>query len=340
MFKRVAKRIRKQEREEELGLDSEMKEVLGMNNIDSDDDSSDSDAGESSGDGRPSKKARKDISDEDSDEESDEDESEEDEELDDGEDDGGLVEEEDEDEEEDEEEDGEPPMSVSEALQSPLYIVSLEPEMKACIVCPGKLIKNPIMGDVHLKSTAHTRRFTRVREAAMAVDADTDVRLLVRAALAPQEAKKPVDTTSKRAQKKKAKLEAIKAKRLSQKAMKAKAKARKAARQKAAASSDADDSDGPASEKLPVAKKRKVQQRDGADDVTKTGAKKPKLVKPAPSQIDAPPESAKKVDARPGGKSKPKAQMAAGTSASPTKPSSKMAESVKSKKRKRSGPTS
>ncbi|KAH9856580.1 hypothetical protein C2E23DRAFT_865989 [Lenzites betulinus] len=214
MFKRVAKRIRKKEREEELGLDGELKEILGMNNIDSDDDSSDSDSGGSSDDDRPAKRvsgAQSDDSDEDSDGESDEEEADEDEELD-GELDAGEgsevlgseagQSEDEEDEDEDEDEEGEPPMSVSEALQNPLYIVSLEPEIKACVICPGKLIKNPIMGDVHIKSTAHTRRFTRVREAAMAVDADTDIRLLVRAAFAPQEAKKAAESTSKRAQKK------------------------------------------------------------------------------------------------------------------------------------------
>ena len=35
MFKRVQKRQRKQEKEEELGLDSEIKEVLGLQDTDS-----------------------------------------------------------------------------------------------------------------------------------------------------------------------------------------------------------------------------------------------------------------------------------------------------------------
>ena len=53
--------------------------------------------------------------------------------------------------EHDEDED-EAPMSVSEALKNPLWHVSLEPEVKACAACPGKLLKNPVMIEVHMKS--------------------------------------------------------------------------------------------------------------------------------------------------------------------------------------------
>src|SRR3984885_6996696 len=44
MYKRVEKRRRKKEEEEELGLDDDMKEVLGMQDTDSDESDSDSDS--------------------------------------------------------------------------------------------------------------------------------------------------------------------------------------------------------------------------------------------------------------------------------------------------------
>ncbi|KAI0359995.1 hypothetical protein OH77DRAFT_888741 [Trametes cingulata] len=212
MFKRVAKRIRKKEREEELGLDGDMKEMLGMNDVDSDSDSSDSDSddGDSDEEGptRTRAAARGDEG-EDEDEDAGNEEEDKEDDMDEDEDASeadidGMEELEGEDESEEEEDDeGEAPMTVSEALQNPLYLVSLEPEVKQCIVCPGKLIKNPIMADVHLKSNAHTRRFARVRDAAMAVDADTDIRQVVRIALAPQGTRpNGPEGLSKRAQKK------------------------------------------------------------------------------------------------------------------------------------------
>lgn len=160
MFKRVAKRIRKKEREEELGLDGDMKEMLGMNDIDSDDSDSDSDSSSGSEDGsedeRPAR-TREGAQDGESEDEDEGEEDEDAEDVEDGVDDedaemSGLDGFDDDEDESDEEEDGEPPMSVSEALQNPLYLVSLDPEMKECIVCPGKLIKNPTMAAVHLKS--------------------------------------------------------------------------------------------------------------------------------------------------------------------------------------------
>ncbi|KAI0649381.1 hypothetical protein C8Q79DRAFT_950242 [Trametes meyenii] len=200
MFKRVSKRIRKKEREEELGLDGDMKEALGINDIDSEDDTSDSDSDSDSdggSDDERSTRAQESGSEgEEEDEGTDDDrgnEASEDEEM--------EVAPEDESEEESDSDEGDPPMSVSEALQNPLYMISLEPEVKACITCPGKLIKNPVMAEVHLKSNAHSRRFVKLREAAMVVDADTDVRLLVRAALAP-DTEKSTESLSKRAQKK------------------------------------------------------------------------------------------------------------------------------------------
>jgi hypothetical protein len=42
MFKRVAKRVKRKEEEEALGLDEDMKEALGMHDTDSDESESDS----------------------------------------------------------------------------------------------------------------------------------------------------------------------------------------------------------------------------------------------------------------------------------------------------------
>jgi hypothetical protein len=46
----------------------------------------------------------------------------------------------------------EAPMILEEALRDPIYLVSLDPEVKACITCPGKLLKNAKMSDIHLSS--------------------------------------------------------------------------------------------------------------------------------------------------------------------------------------------
>jgi hypothetical protein len=52
MFKRVARRVKKKEEEEALGIDEDMKEVLGMHDTDSEE--SDSDSGSGSGSGSDS----------------------------------------------------------------------------------------------------------------------------------------------------------------------------------------------------------------------------------------------------------------------------------------------
>ncbi|KAI9000611.1 hypothetical protein BD414DRAFT_472204 [Trametes punicea] len=302
MFKRVEKRIRKKQREEELGLDPDVKEMLGINDIDSDDsDSSSSESEDGSDKEKPSLLHAGDEAGESSDDEEDEKEG-----LDE---DGGEEEEEmtgleglgdnyasqDESGEEEGAQD-DAPMSVPEALQNPIYLVSLEPEVKACIVCPGKLLKNPVMTDVHLQSNAHTRRFARLRQAAMDVAADTDVRQLLRTALAPQPPTKPAEGMSKRAAKKKAKLEAVKAKRAKQKIMKAKARARKEAKLNAAASEDAAELNNPkTSQRPPTSRKRKAGD-GGEDEAPKTAVKRLKASKLAQSKIDMPSKAAKESE--------------------------------------------
>lgn len=147
MFKRVERRIRKKEKEEELGLDEETKEVLGLNAADTDSDESNSSSGSESGSESEDRDGGL-VEDQDA-SNAEEDDMREDE--------GDEEESEGQSDEEDEED--EPPMSVSEALQNPLWHVSLESEVKACAVCPGKLLKNPIMIDVHMKSGV-SRYFT------------------------------------------------------------------------------------------------------------------------------------------------------------------------------------
>ena len=51
MFKRIEKKAKKRKRDEELGLDDEAKQVLGLQDTDSDESESDSDLGSDSGDG-------------------------------------------------------------------------------------------------------------------------------------------------------------------------------------------------------------------------------------------------------------------------------------------------
>ncbi len=172
MYKRVEKRRRKQEKEEELGLTEEMKEVLGMHDTDSDEsNSSDSDteSGDEDEDEGPdvvqvpqkvaggsglNKRVR---------EEDDEDESEtasggeeegesESESEDDGEE-GSDDDEEAEEEEATSEHLAEgPQISITEAMLNPIYTSPTHPDQKQCAVCPGKLLKHDRMAEVHCAS--------------------------------------------------------------------------------------------------------------------------------------------------------------------------------------------
>ncbi|KAJ7261723.1 hypothetical protein B0H12DRAFT_1217660 [Mycena haematopus] len=157
MFKRVDKRRRKQEEEKELGLDDDAREVLGLNDTDSDESDSDSDESESEADGAE-EGADSEGADSEGAEEADEDE-----------------------DSSDEEDREEPPISVEEALQDPVYVVSLEPDVKACIACPGKLLKNAEILKLHRASKAclrayiaHERRWRQFREFAKSSNAAPD----------------------------------------------------------------------------------------------------------------------------------------------------------------------
>jgi hypothetical protein len=136
MFKRAARRIEKKEREEALGLDEEMKEVLGLQDTDSEESESDSDsevnsAASSEDEGASSDGASDEVNSE-----------------------LGLegedgLEEDGDSEAESNESDSTPPMSLEEALRDPIYLVSMHPEVRECIVCSGKVLKNAQMIKAH-----------------------------------------------------------------------------------------------------------------------------------------------------------------------------------------------
>lgn len=139
MFKRVEKRRLKKAEEEELGIDEDMKEILGMHDTDSEEsasEESDSDDEEDDDDDE-----RENIAEEDA--ESSE---------------GGrsVNEDEDGDEGDDDEDAEDPNVTVRQALLDSVYVVSILPEVKACVVCPGKLLKGAKMVQLHRVSNACT----------------------------------------------------------------------------------------------------------------------------------------------------------------------------------------
>ena len=124
MFKRVEKRRRKKEEEEELGLDEDAKEILGLHDTDSDESNSDSSSNASAQDAPMPRDNEADglkmspensVSGEEADN---------------------------------------PPISVGDALRSPIYVVSIAADIRSCVVCPGKFLKNPQMAAAHETSDA------------------------------------------------------------------------------------------------------------------------------------------------------------------------------------------
>ncbi|KAG2365584.1 hypothetical protein BDR07DRAFT_632140 [Suillus spraguei] len=200
MFKRIEKKRKKLEEEEELGIDEDMKEFMGFDDTDSDESASDSDRS--------------------SDDHSDADQ------LQSGEED---LEEAGDESLEEMEDDEEPPISISEALRDPIYVVSLDPDIRACILCKGKIIKSTQMSTVHKASIAHTRRFERFKTSAAKCDPQSDAWPIARTV--QKEASNPTATQnqeggmSKRALKRSAKQASIKEKRTLHNELRAKAKA-------------------------------------------------------------------------------------------------------------------
>ncbi|KAJ7808189.1 hypothetical protein B0H14DRAFT_2609107 [Mycena olivaceomarginata] len=213
MFKRVDKRRKRQEEEEELGLDEDMKEVLGLNDTDSDESDSDNDS-----------ESWDEIE-------------------------GGRRDEEDDEDSSDDSDAEEPPISVEEALRDPVYVVSIEPDVKACITCPGKLLKNAEILRLHRASkarlVAHDRRWRQFRDFAKSSNAPPssnawDV-LKQRAEEQPKLSLTEGSAVSKRNQKR----EEQKAKNAARREKKREANAKKKAKKAAALASGADSSGSP-----------------------------------------------------------------------------------------------
>jgi hypothetical protein len=134
MFKRVEKRRRKLEQDEELDLDQDMAEILGNPETDSDEsDSSESDdtsGNESEAEAELDREADAvQVNEPIGYDSSSEDEGENGHEL--------------------------PLISVRDALNNPLYPISKQSQVM-CVVCPGKLLKNTNMALVHTASSAST----------------------------------------------------------------------------------------------------------------------------------------------------------------------------------------
>ncbi|KAG1861043.1 hypothetical protein C8R48DRAFT_241721 [Suillus tomentosus] len=252
MFKRVEKKRKKLEEEEELGIDEDMKGFMGFNDTDSDESASDSDSG----------------SDEHSDVQSGEEDLEEA-----GYEDGDEMEEDDASDDEEE-----TPILLSEALRDPIYIVSLDPDVRACILCKGKVIKGTQMSTVHKASTAHVRRFERFKTFAAKSDPQSDAWKIARTV--QKEASNPTATQSrpdtglsKRALKRSAKQASIKEKRILHNKLRAKAKAKKAA-EKVSSSQDAAEKESPASKTLEKQKSQKAGAATGDKKLVKKGEQK------------------------------------------------------------------
>ncbi|KAF9052455.1 hypothetical protein BDZ89DRAFT_1153835 [Hymenopellis radicata] len=132
MFKRVDRRLKRKAEQEELGIDSELKEALGIPETDSDESESDDDSDD--GDDGQDENQDDDANDEDdpADEQSSSDEADED-----------------------------VDMTVKQVLVNPLHPSPSNPDITKCFICPGKLLKNETMIQLHLKSKHHIRRVSQ-----------------------------------------------------------------------------------------------------------------------------------------------------------------------------------
>lgn len=160
MFKRVSKRIKRQEEEEALGLDSEMKEVLGMHDTDSDESESDSEGSESDPESSASSVDGSDEEQDGNDTEATKDSDAEPRtsrkrKL--------ALASDDEDEEDISEDDLEPSISLEQALQDPIYLADIDLDSHACTICPGKALKNQTMIEVHRKSSVGQQSYPLVQ---------------------------------------------------------------------------------------------------------------------------------------------------------------------------------
>ncbi|KAF8348803.1 hypothetical protein F5887DRAFT_947587 [Amanita rubescens] len=141
MFKRVEKRLKRREEEEKLGIDDETRDVLGLNDTDSEESESDSDLLSLS---------------------ENELESSEDEGGDGGEVWGGIRNDEMDGDEEEEEEGPRhiafPIFTTQQALDDPVYAHPTQDNAHLCSICPGKTLISAQSISQHLASKAHERR--------------------------------------------------------------------------------------------------------------------------------------------------------------------------------------
>lgn len=118
--------------EDKLGLDDAMKEVFGINDTDSDETDSDSDlSSDEQLELEPAHDQEEEDAEDDSSEQTD------DEELSDAKPERVLI-------------------TTEEALSNPIYLVSLDPDIRECIVCPRKQLKGAKMIEAHKSSNACT----------------------------------------------------------------------------------------------------------------------------------------------------------------------------------------
>ena len=144
MFKRLERRQKRKQQEEELGLDEETRDIMGLQDTDSSESetSSDSDSDVSntvSDRALPSRGLAKGLRDGGPDHGSDTNGQES---ADGGQDEASEV---------DSKVDHE--MTIADALRNPLYALPSGSDHQTCIVCPGKLLKNQTMIDIHMRSS-------------------------------------------------------------------------------------------------------------------------------------------------------------------------------------------
>ncbi|KAF9646052.1 hypothetical protein BDM02DRAFT_3119272 [Thelephora ganbajun] len=221
MFKRVEKKLAKKKKEEELGITEEIREAIGLNDVDSDDSSSDESEASSSSPGPQTTLKRKTLPDD---------------ELDaspavnfEVQDSGAS------DDAKDAEDEPGVHMTVEEALRDPFHIISIQPDIRGCIICPHKVLKNDTMASVHTRSQAHQRRMSKFKEVAASVRPDGDAREVLSVAFpsTPSRPKSPSNDSaplSRRATKRIVRFEEMKTKRQKHKAAKARSMAARAAK--------------------------------------------------------------------------------------------------------------
>ena len=132
MFKRITKKQKKREEEEELDLDDDTRQMFGLQETDSDESSSQSDSdSDNKSDREGVASMRTEWLAAEAGSSGDEDDGDE-----------GL------------DIDDDPPISLEEAAKNPIYHVPSEGlrDVRACITCPKKLLKNDKMVQVHLSS--------------------------------------------------------------------------------------------------------------------------------------------------------------------------------------------